>query len=51
MGYKDWMPERRGKKLEFSETLRGKTVYVAGCRQNERGIHGAWSGIQSAVVP
>jgi len=37
--------------IEFDETERGKTVYVALCWQNERGIRGAWSEAQSAVVP
>jgi hypothetical protein len=37
--------------LHFDETERGKTVYVALCWQNERGITGAWSEYKSAVVP
>jgi hypothetical protein len=37
--------------LHFEETERGKTVYVALCWQNERGITGALSEYKSAVVP
>jgi hypothetical protein len=37
--------------LEFTEEERGKTVYIAAAWQNERGIIGNWSEIQSAVVP
>jgi len=37
--------------LEFPEEERGKTVYVALCWQNERGIIGRWSDIKSTVIP
>jgi hypothetical protein len=37
--------------LEFTEEERGKTVYIAATWQNERGIIGNWSEIQSAVIP
>jgi hypothetical protein len=37
--------------LEFKEEERGKRVYVALCWQNERGLTGAWSEIQSAIIP
>jgi len=37
--------------IEFTEEQRGKTVYIALRWQNERGITGAWSEIQSAVIP
>lgn len=37
--------------LRFDETERGKTVYIALQWQNERGITGPWSEIQSAVIP
>jgi hypothetical protein len=37
--------------LEFTEEERGRTVYIAVAWQNERGIIGAWSEIQSAVIP
>jgi len=37
--------------LHFEETERGKTVYVALCWQNERGITGAWSEFKSAIIP
>jgi len=37
--------------IEFDETDRGKTVYIALCWQNERGIRGPWSEMQTAVVP
>jgi len=37
--------------LEFPEEERGKTVYVALCWQNERGITGRWSDIKSTVIP
>lgn len=37
--------------LEFDEADRGKTVYIALCWQNERGIRGPWTEMQSAVVP
>jgi hypothetical protein len=37
--------------LQFTEEDRGKTVYIALAWQNERGFIGAWSEIQSAVIP
>jgi hypothetical protein len=37
--------------LEFDEADRGKTVYIALQWQNERGITGPWSEMQTAVVP
>jgi len=37
--------------LHFEEADRGKTVQVALCWQNERGIRGAWSEYKSAIVP
>jgi hypothetical protein len=37
--------------IEFDDTRRGKTAYIALCWQNERGIRGPWSEVQSAVVP
>jgi hypothetical protein len=37
--------------LEFTEEVRGKTVYIASAWQNGRGLIGAWSEIQSAVIP
>ena len=37
--------------IEFDETERGKTVYVAMCWQNERAKKGPWSVIKSAVIP
>ncbi|MCL2410527.1 MAG: hypothetical protein FWC97_02680 [Treponema sp.] len=37
--------------LHFEETERGKTVYVAACWQNDRGITGQWSEFKSAVIP
>jgi hypothetical protein len=37
--------------LEFIEAQRGKTVYIAAAWQNERGLIGQWSEIQSAVIP
>jgi hypothetical protein len=37
--------------LEFDETQRGKTVYIAAAWQNERGLIGQWSEIQNAVIP
>jgi len=37
--------------LHFEETERGKTVFVALCWQNERGITGAWSEFKSAIIP
>jgi hypothetical protein len=37
--------------LEFDEAERGKTVYIALCWQNERGIRGPWTEMQSAIVP
>jgi hypothetical protein len=37
--------------IEFDETQRGKTVYAALCWENEKGQRGAWSEIQSAIVP
>jgi hypothetical protein len=37
--------------LEFTESERGKTVYVAMCWQNEKGEKGPLSEIESAIVP
>jgi len=37
--------------IEFDETERGMTAYIALCWQNERGIRGPWSEVQSAIVP
>jgi hypothetical protein len=37
--------------LEFDETERGRTVYIAAAWQNERGLIGQWSEIQNAVIP
>jgi len=37
--------------LEFDETERGRTVYIAAAWQNERGLIGQWSEIQSAIIP
>ena len=37
--------------LNFSESERGKTVYVAVCWQNGKGEQGAWSDIESAIIP
>lgn len=37
--------------LEFTDEERGKTVYIAGAWQNERGVTGAWSAVKSAIVP
>jgi hypothetical protein len=37
--------------LRFEETDRGKKAWVACCWQNERGITGAWSAYNSAIVP
>jgi hypothetical protein len=37
--------------IEFDETERGKTAYIALQWQNERGITGPWSDILSTVVP
>ena len=45
------MASRTPHTLDFPESERGKTVYTALAWQNERGILGRWSGIQSAVVP
>jgi hypothetical protein len=45
------MASRTPYALEFTEEERGKTVYIAAAWQNERGIIGNWSEIQSAVVP
>jgi len=45
------MASRATHVLRFGEADRGKTVYVAGAWQNERGNLGAWSAIMSAIVP
>ena len=45
------MASRTPHTLNFDETQRGKTVYIAAAWQNERGNTGAWSEIQSAVIP
>jgi hypothetical protein len=45
------MASRTPHTLQFTEEERGKTVYIALAWQNERGLIGAWSEIQSAVIP
>ena len=45
------MASRTPHTLEFDETERGKTVYIALTWQNERGNIGPWSEIQSAIIP
>jgi len=45
------MASRTPHAIEFDETQRGKTVYIAAAWQNERGNLGAWSEMQSAVIP
>jgi hypothetical protein len=45
------MASRTPHALEFDETERGKTVYIAAAWQNERGLVGNWSEILNAVVP
>jgi hypothetical protein len=37
--------------LHFDDPERGKTIQIALCWQNERGIRGAWSEYKSAIVP
>lgn len=37
--------------LEFEETERGRTVYIAICWQNEKGQKGPWSDMEQAIVP
>jgi hypothetical protein len=45
------MASRTPHLLQFDESERGKTVWVALAWQNERGILGRWSEYKSAVVP
>jgi len=45
------MASRTPHALIFSESQRGQTVYIAATWQNERGLIGNWSEIQSAVIP
>ena len=45
------MASRTPYSLQFDETQRGKTVYIAASWQNNRGNIGAWSEIQSAIIP
>jgi hypothetical protein len=45
------MASKTPHRLEFREAERGKTVYIAAAWQNERGLIGQWSEIQSAVIP
>jgi hypothetical protein len=37
--------------IDFDETERGKTGYVALCWENEKGQTGPWSEVQSTIVP
>ncbi|MDR0537382.1 MAG: hypothetical protein LBH04_04975 [Tannerellaceae bacterium] len=37
--------------LEFSETQRGQTAYIALCWEDERGQRGPWSDIVSQIIP
>jgi hypothetical protein len=45
------MASRTPYPLEFTEQERGKTAYIALAWQNDRGLIGKWSEIQSAIVP
>jgi len=45
------MASRTPHTLEFAEEQRGETVFIALAWQNERGHTGAWSEIQSAIIP
>jgi len=45
------MASRTPHSIQFDETERGKTVYIAAAWQNERGNLGAWSEIQNTIVP
>ena len=45
------MASRTPHALEFDETERGLTVYIAAAWQNERGLVGQWSEIQPAIIP
>jgi len=45
------MASRTPYTLEFLDEERGRTVYIAAAWQNERGIIGPWSEVQSAVIP
>ncbi|MDR1836378.1 MAG: hypothetical protein LBQ89_01840 [Treponema sp.] len=45
------MASRTPHVIEFDETERGRTVYIAASWQNERGNIGQWSEIQSAIIP
>ena len=37
--------------MEFVETERGKTIYIALCWQNEKGQRGPWSNIEKTIIP
>ena len=37
--------------MEFDETDRGKTLYIALCWQNIKGKRGPWSNIETAIIP
>ena len=45
------LASRTPKEIEFDESERGKTVYVAAAWQNQRGNRGHWSEIRSAIIP
>jgi hypothetical protein len=45
------MASRTPHALRFTDDQRGKTVSIALCWQNGRGLRGAWSEIKSAVIP
>ena len=45
------MASRSSFAINFDETERGKTAFIALAWQNERGILGAWSEVKSAIVP
>jgi hypothetical protein len=45
------MASRTPHAIEFDETERGKTVYVALAWQNNRGNIGSWSEMQNTVIP
>jgi len=45
------MASRTPHSIQFDETERGKTVYIALAWQNERGNIGAWSEILNTVIP
>jgi hypothetical protein len=47
-----WLFTRRKKELvDFDASESGMTVYFCACYENQKGDHGSWGTVVSAVIP